>query len=133
MHSFRNIKAIIPGLFIYTVRNVIPMYDMEGRKALMKRSNWNLLIMFQIMVSCFNMLLLNNIMDKCFIILGSLLTVFIYFGIVKSFFTAEEMADGGAGYIGSFSSSTVVVILFMYMQKRIHKEVFMEIKQRVSQ
>ena len=109
------------------------MYDMEGRKALMKRSNWNLLIMFQIMVSCFNMLLLNNIMDRCFIILGSLLTVFIYFGIVKSFFTAEEMADGGAGYIGSFSSSTVVVILFMYMQKRIHKEVFMEIKQRVSQ
>lgn len=75
---------------------------------------------------------MNNIMDKWFIVVGSILCAVIYYGIVMSFFTVEELAQGSKSYIASFSFSTIIVILFMYMNKRIHKEVFLEIKQRVS-
>lgn len=128
MHSFKNIKVIIPGLICYTIRNMIPLYDFEKRRSLMKPSAWTLLMMFQILVSCFNMLLLNNVMDRCFIFLGSIITIFLYIGIVMAMFTKEEIESGETPYAFSFSSSTVFVMLFMYMSKRIHKEVFMEIK-----
>jgi len=85
-------------------------------------------MMFQILVSCFNMLLLNNVMDRCFIFLGFILTIFLYIGIVMAMFTKEELETGDTPYVFSFSSSTVCVMLFMYMSKRIHKEVFLEIK-----
>ena len=66
-------------------------------------------------------------MDKWFIVIGPVLCGAIYYGIVMSFYTVEELALGNKSYLASFGFCTIIVILFLYMNKRIHKEVFLEI------
>lgn len=78
------------GLILHTIRNIVPLYDFEKRKSHMDQNNWNILIVFQVLVSCFNMLLLNNTMDRGFLFLGLGLTVLTYYGILNAFFGNDE-------------------------------------------
>ena len=45
----------------------------------------------------------------------------------------EDVKAKHISTIATFGFSTLIVMLFMYIQKRVHKEVFLEIRQRVSQ
>ena len=109
------------------------MFDFEKREKTMPESTWHLLIVFQIVVYCCNMILLNNVMDKGFFIIGVILSVAVYYGILSSFLSEDGVLLKDAHFFSvPFVLSMLIVALLMYMQKRMHKEVFMEIKQRVS-
>lgn len=79
------------------------------------------------------MLLLNLVIEKYFFVLATALTISIYTGIYFSFFPSDQFSSKHVSSVATFSFSTIIVLLFMYIQKRVHKEVFLEIKQRVSQ
>lgn len=70
-------------------------------------------------------------MDKGFIPYSLLITASIYGGIFNAFFEGA-WSPTHTRVMVTFSFSALVVVLFMVIQKRIHKEVFLEIKQRVS-
>jgi len=55
----------------------------------------------------------------------------IYAGIYYSFYEGE-FEKKHIATLSIFAISTLIVMLFMYIQKRVHKEVFLEIRQRVS-
>ena len=76
------------------------------------------------------MLLLNNVIDRGFLIIGLLLTVLIYYGMLQAFFgtPVDGELPNVTGQAVIFGASTVIVMIYMYIQKRIHKEVFLEIK-----
>ena len=78
------------------------------------------------------MLLMNLIIERCFFPISFVLTISIYCGIYFSFFEGE-LEKRHIATIATFGFSTFIVMLFMYIQKRVHKEVFLEIRQRVSQ
>ena len=44
--SFKRIQLVVFVLMIYTIRNIAPLYDPEGRRYLMDQANWNTLIVF---------------------------------------------------------------------------------------
>lgn len=134
IYSFKNIQAIIPGLLLYTVRGIIIMYDFEKRQDKIPQVTWHMTVVYQIMVFCCNMILLNNVMDRGLLFVGIVLSGAVYFGIINSFFKENGVVIKGAhqNFSVIFTLSILIVGLVMYMQKRMHKEVFMEIKQRVS-
>lgn len=135
MYSFTNIKIIVPGLIIFTIRNIIPLYDFEDRRktiVAVSQNKWNLIVLTNIVMSMINLLLLNNVMDKGFLVMGTALTVVLYYGIFQALFIQSELVGVYREYISAFIVSTMILILFMYLQKRIVKEVFMEMKQRIS-
>ena len=73
--------------------------------------------MFEILVFCINMLLLNNVIDKYFIVIGVVFLTVVYFGLIVSFFPkGDYLSKGGSGaYFVSFSASSLIVMIFMYM------------------
>jgi hypothetical protein len=77
-------------------------------------------------------MLMNIIVTKCFFPISFIFTFSIYIGIFLSFFEGE-LEPKHIQTIATFGFSTLMIMLFMYIQKRVHKEVFLEIKQRVSQ
>ncbi len=77
-------------------------------------------------------MLMNLIIERGFYPISFVFTVSIYYGIFLSFFT-EDVKAKHISTIATFGFSTLIVMLFMYIQKRVHKEVFLEIRQRVSQ
>ena len=87
--SFKRIQLVVLVLMIYTIRNIAPLYDPENRRYLMDQSNWNTLIVFQVLVSAFNLLLMNLIIERCFFPISFVLTMSIYAGIFHSFFSGE--------------------------------------------
>jgi ABC-type antimicrobial peptide transport system permease subunit len=84
-----------------------------------------------VLVSALNLLLMNIVIEKCFFPISFVLTFSIYIGIFLSFFSGELQAKH-IQTVATFGFSTFIVMLFMYIQKRVHKEVFLEIRQRVS-
>lgn len=44
--SFKKLKIIIVVIMIYTIRNIVPLYDPERRKLVMGEENWNILVVF---------------------------------------------------------------------------------------
>tara|TARA_B110000285_G_scaffold230373_1_gene296860 strand:+ start:476 stop:679 length:204 start_codon:yes stop_codon:yes gene_type:complete len=67
-------------------------------------------------------------MDKHFYKLAFITLALISLGSFKSLKREEDW--GVWHYIGAFSlsNSTIVIILFLYIQKRVHKEVFLEMR-----
>jgi len=74
---------------------------------------------------------MNLIIEKCFFPISFVLTMSIYAGIYYSFYEGE-FEKKHIATLSIFAISTLIVMLFMYIQKRVHKEVFLEIRQRVS-
>ena len=93
----------------------------------MDQANWNILIVFQALVSAFNLLLLNLVVERGFFVMAFIFTIGIYAGIFYSFFSGQLSAKH-VSTVATFGFSTMIVMLFMYIQKRVHKEVFLEIK-----
>lgn len=57
---------------------------------------------------------------------------FVSLGAFKSLKREEDWKQ--VHYMGAYTfwNSTVVIVLFLYIQKRVHKEVFLEMRQKVS-
>lgn len=75
----------------------------------------------------FNMLLLNNITDKNFIYLGLMIMVVLKFAIEAAIFD-EVTVLGQGSFSFSFVFAIIIAVIFMYINKRVHKEVFIEHK-----
>ena len=98
----------------------------------MGTEGWTSLIVFQSLAVMFNMLLLNNITDKNFIYLGLMIMVVLKFAIESAIFD-EVTVLGQGSFSFSFVFAIIIAVIFMYINKRVHKEVFIEHKQKIQQ
>jgi uncharacterized membrane protein YbhN (UPF0104 family) len=90
-------------------------------------TDWISLIVFQSLAVVFNILLLNNITDKNFIYLSIFFTLFYKSALEAALF--DEISITGQGsFAFSFWFSVLIACIFMYINKRVHKEVFLEHK-----
>jgi hypothetical protein len=74
----------MPGLILHCIRNILPMFDPEGRQHLMKPAAWNLLINFQGQSVGIYIMLINNSLDHGMLIIGAALTVGSFLGILDA-------------------------------------------------
>ena len=91
------------------------------------------MMVFVLIICIFNVLLLNNIMDKHFYKTAFVILITVGLGAFKAL--KREIEWNKHHYQGIFTLVTgnIFIILFMYIQKRVHKEVFLEMKQKVSE
>lgn len=82
--SFKNIKWVLYGLIIHTIRNICPVFDPEGRRYVMKPEAWTLLVNFQIQAVGIYIMLINNSLDQGMFIVGALLTIAIFLGMLSA-------------------------------------------------
>ena len=75
-----------------------------------------------------NMLLLNNIMDRGNVIVGTIFCVTAFFGLNIAFYGKLVLFKDmlGTSFGAMFVFALVIIILYMYIQKRVIKEIFME-------
>jgi len=70
-----EIKLVIVGMILVTIRNIIPLYNFENRRAFMDPAEWNLLVLLQLQLIILNIILLSNIMDRGFSITSIIILV----------------------------------------------------------
>lgn len=61
---YGKMKVVGYGIAVFTVRNIIPLYDPEDRAKVMSPGEWNFLVLFQGMATLINLMLINNIFDN---------------------------------------------------------------------
>lgn len=87
MSFYHSFNWIIVGLICFTIRNILPLYDLEKRKENIDNQEWFILILIQSITTVLNSLLLTNVMDRGFTPLIILTTIFwvqgIYFALIK--------------------------------------------------
>ena len=57
-------KAVGYGLAVFTIRNIVPLYDPEDRAKAMTHGERRFLVLFQGMATLINLMLVNNIFDS---------------------------------------------------------------------
>ena len=130
--SFKRIKLIKPCLFLYILRNILPLYDIEGRRDSMHAFAWSQLVTLIIVICIFNVLLLNNIMEKHFYKTAFIIMIAVGIGAIKAIKREHIWNEHHSAGIITIVTGNILILLFMYIQKRVHKEVFLEMKQKVS-
>jgi hypothetical protein len=61
---YGNMKAVGYGLAIFTIRNILPLFDPEDRAKAMSEGERRFLVLFQGMATMINLMLINNIFDN---------------------------------------------------------------------
>ena len=67
-----DIRLVTVGIILSTFRQIVPLYDLEQRKNIMPAQEWQLLTLVQFLLITLNMILISNIMDRGFALLGLL-------------------------------------------------------------
>ena len=75
-------KWITVGLLTFTLRNINAYFDFELRKDIIGQKAWTMIIIFQTATTLFNMIMLNNIMDRFFLPISILLGFLTYSGMI---------------------------------------------------
>ena len=129
-------KAIGFGMVIYTIRNVVPLFDLENRKHKLGNANWDFLVILVGCTTLINLQLVNNLFDNS-VIFEVFMVATLFVGFNYAVMTQKD--EGSDKFIG-YSNIAITVALgmiafrvFLYIQKRVHKEVFFEMKQRTSE
>ena len=119
---------------IFMARNIAPLFDFEKRKDVMGREGFNLLVNFQMIIIVMHLMLLNNNLETSMILILPLTLFGLFYGLVEAVF-------GGADAMSVYSSQIFITlqfgsgafVVFLYLQKRVHKEVFLGFKNRQHQ
>ena len=127
-----KISILNIGSVIYMARNIMPFYDLEKRKDIMGRESFIFLCNFQTSTIVMHLMLLNNNLDKSMIFITPVTLIALFYGIVVSIFDIDEktMSGNNGQIFVTLIFCTCIFAIFMYLQKRIHKEVFLGIKNR---
>ena len=115
----------------------MPLFDIEQRKDVMGRESFNMLINFQTVSTILHLMLLNNNLDKSMIFFAPATLLTMFAGIVQSNFGIYDSTKGLSnetfqkykGFIfATVVMAMIVFTIFLHMQKKIHKEVFLGLK-----
>jgi hypothetical protein len=120
------------GMVVFTVRNLIPLYDFERRRELLGRGPWINLIVFQSYAVLINMMLLHNMFDN-FVIYEVLIIAATFYGLVVGLYTEQELQESLPSALILFTFALLLFRVFLHIQKKVHKEVFIEMKQRAQE
>ena len=90
---------------------------------------WNSQIILQALATLINLLLINNLFDNS-LLFEIVITLLLMLGIGRAVTKDEDMEGQLVQTVLAFLIAAVFFRIFLYIQKRIHKEVFMEMKQR---
>lgn len=117
------------GSIIYMGRNIIPLFDIEKREEVIGKDAFMFLSIFQTMTVMMHLMLLNNSLDKSMIVIAPLALTALFVGILNAAFDlTQEMSGRVQSIILTLLFGTFIFMLFLYLQKRIHKEVFLSYK-----
>lgn len=117
-------------------RNICPLYDFEQRREIMGRQSFSFLMTFQMIVIVIQLQLMNNTLDKAMILVTPLTLFSMFFGFIKATFqdtTPKDVRKHNIQLMVTLSFGTICFCIFMYLQKRVHKEVYLGIKNRLHQ
>lgn len=129
--SFSNMKWIVPGLVIHFIRNTLPMLDPEDRRKVMSNEEWMSLCIFQTIAGIIYIMLINNSTDKgSFVITGSL--CLILFAAIVSCTYGFEANSAWINQMPGMTIGLFINIVFLNIQKKIHKDAFIEIREKVA-
>ena len=129
-----DMKWITVGLLTFTLRNINAYFDFELRKDIIGQKAWTMIIIFQTATTLFNMIMLNNIMDRFFLPISILLGFLTYSGMIIAIYdTLSLQVDEKNTFVSTMFFATLIIAIQLYIQKRVHKEVFLEQKQRIAQ
>lgn len=124
-------RIVGAGMFLHTVRNILPMFDLEQRKEAMGTADWGSLANLQGMGSIMNIMLTVNCFDRGTTIISVTLALMTYIGMVDAYRGIEKITQ--AANWGNVIFCVIGFQIFIHIQKRLHKEVYTEIKERVEQ
>ena len=130
--SHKNMKFVLPAMIIHCLRNLAPMFDPEGRRYKMTPDQWAILVTFQTQGVGIYIMLINNSLDRGMFALGAILCILLFLGMVDSTYGLEDQSIWGA-WLGTFVFGVISFILFLSIQKKVHKDAFIEIKNKVDQ
>lgn len=101
-------------MVLFTVRNLIPVYDIERRRELMGRGAWINLIVFQSYAVLINMMLLHNMFDN-FVLYEVLIILATFYGLVVGFYTEQELQESLPSTMLLFSFSLLLFRVFLHI------------------
>lgn len=122
-------RAIGIGMILFTIRNVVPLYDLEQRR-LKLGNTWHFLVLFQALATIMNLQIVNNLFDRSlFFELVMIASLFsgVYYGSMMKTESNKELL-GNTSIELTLVVAIIVFRMFLYIQKRVHKEVFFEMK-----
>jgi hypothetical protein len=77
--------------------------------------------------------LLNNNLERGMMLVLPVTLFFLFYGMVSATFEGVELTSYTVQIFITLSFGTLAFCIFMYLQKRVHKEVFMGMKNRMHQ
>jgi hypothetical protein len=93
-------------MLLHTVRNIIPLFDLEQRKEIMGCEDWSNLTSLQAMGSVMNIMLVINCFDRGTSLLTFILATGTYIGIVDAIRGIEKIME--ASNVGNVIFCVVV-------------------------
>ena len=73
---------------------------------------------------------MNNSLDKGAFIVGGGFTIFLYLSMIYTTYGLDYSMM--ASLVPTFTFGVIVFVLYLGIQKKVHKDAFMEIKEKVS-
>jgi len=109
---YGHIKAIGIAMLIFTVKNILPLYDFEGRKEDMAPAAWSFLVLMKSALVVINIIFVNQIYDStwCFLFV-MLCTLSHVLGAAMAFYTAEDIMKAPNVLVHFFICPTIFIFV----------------------
>jgi hypothetical protein len=91
---YGNIRIVGVGMMFHTIRNILPLYDIEQRKEIMGCKDWSNLTSLQAMGGVMNIMIVVNCFDRGTSLLTFVLATGTYIGIVDAIRGMENIMEG---------------------------------------
>ena len=100
----------------------------------MGEENWYFMSTMAAIGTVMTFMVITNFIDKYMMVLTFILTILVFLGLIDSTYGLEPyLANKGAAMFSSeYILTAFMFIMFIYIQKRTHKEVFIEIKKKME-
>lgn len=89
----RNIHIIYFTHYLYTLRMIWPIYDMENRREYINKGQWYLFVCIQNTITAINLIIFNNMIDKSAIPVNLVTITLLFYFTVHALYPADEISN----------------------------------------
>ena len=86
MHGIKN------AMLIYTVRCLLEFFNLYGQKDIMGEATWNFTIVMTVVISIINIMLINNLFDKGFLLIELIASFLLITFLTFALYDRDELS-----------------------------------------
>lgn len=110
---YGNMRIVGVGMFIHTFRNILTLFDLEGRKEIMGCSEWGSLVTLQGMGTVMNIMVTVNCFDRGTALFSFIFASMTYLGLVEAYRGIESIAQASNWMLVVFCVCTFYIFILI--------------------